>query len=199
MKKTALLLICLFCLFLNTFGQSKAVAKEEVHPEEYSVYKTILEPFKKSSVKQLVIRKFTSGNLDGSSLIWDKDRKTPLLEAFEPETIDEYNSRLSKPTELKNNFGIDMPVNLVTDKELKPIFDRKKETNLTKNAVEVMEKRYQTKYIITFSRVSFDKSNTSALVHVEFVCDEGCSRGYIYILSKTDNRWSVIESLHTRF
>jgi hypothetical protein len=175
------------------------VAKEEVHPEEYSVYKTILEPFKKSSVKQLVIRKFTSGNLDGSSLIWDKDRKTPLLEAFEPETIDEYNSRLSKPTELKNNFGIDMPVNLVTDKELKPIFDRKKETNLTKNAVEVMEKRYQTKYIITFSRVSFDKSNTSALVHVEFVCDEGCSRGYIYILSKTDNRWSVIESLHTRF
>ena len=199
MKKTSLLLICLFCLFLNTFGQSKAVAKEEVHPEEYSVYKTILEPFKKSSVKQLVIRKFTSGNLDGSSLIWDKDRKTPLLEAFEPETIDEYNSRLSKPTELKNNFGIDMPVNLVTDKELKPIFDRKKETNLTKNAVEVMEKRYQTKYIITFSRVSFDKSNTSALVHVEFVCDEDCSRGYIYILSKTDNRWSVIESLHTRF
>jgi hypothetical protein len=198
MKKTALLLICLFCLFLNTSGQYKAIAKEEIHPEEYNVYKTILEPFLKSSFKQLVIRKFTSGNADESSLI-SGDRKTSLLKAFEPETIDEYNSRLSKPTELKNNFAIDMPVNLVTDKELKPIFDRKKETNLTENAVEVMEKQYQTKVIITFSRVSFNKSNTLALVHVEFVSDLSYSRGYIYILSKIDNRWSVRESLHTRF
>lgn len=198
MKNAVLLFTFLLCLFLNAFGQSETLTNEKIQPEEYCVYKTILEPFLKNNpTKQLVIRKFTSGSAVADSFI-SGDRKTALLKTFEPETIDDYNSRHNKPSELKNDFGVDMPVNLVTDEELKPIFDGKKEKDFTESAIEAMEKRYQTKYLITFSRVSFNKSRTLALVHVEFLCGIACSKGFIYIMWKEDNRWIVLDSLHTR-
>jgi hypothetical protein len=198
MKNAATLITFLFCLFLNTFGQSKTVTKEEVQPDEYSVYKAVLESLLKDpTTKQLVIRKFTSGSAVENSCLCG-DRKTVLLKAFELETLEDYNLRHYKPFELKNNFGVDIPVNLVTDEELKLIFDKEKEKDLTETASQAMEKRYQSKMLITFSRVSFDKSSPSALVHVEYICGLSCSRGFIYILSKRDNRWSIVDSLHTR-
>jgi hypothetical protein len=199
MKNAAILFAFLFCLFLNTFGQSKTVAKEEIHPEEYSVYKSILENWViKPNTKQVVIRKFTSGSAVADSSI-SETNKARLVRGLNLETLEDYNSRHNKPFELKNNFGVEIPVKLVTDEELKPIFDKEKEKDFTETALQAMQKRYQTTKLVPFSRVSFDKSHPIAILHAEYLCGISCSSGYIYFLRKEDNRWTIVDTLHTRW
>jgi hypothetical protein len=128
-----------------------------------------------------------------------EDNKARLVRGFQLETLEDYNSRHNKPFELKNNFGIEIPVKLVTDRELKPIFDKEKEKDFNETSLQAMQKRYQTTMLVAFSRVSFDRSRPLAIVHAEFICGMRCSSGFIYFLSKKDNRWTIDDTLHTRW
>ena len=175
--------------------------EEKSCPNEYGVYSAVLKQrlANHPSIKQIVIRKITGGGRIASSLV-SSQVETALLsnkDLVEAELIENYNADHDKPIELKDKFCVDLPLFLVTDENLKPIFEASKADFTGESAGKAMEKKYGTSRIIKFSRVAFNKSKSVALVHAEVSCPGACGNGDIYFLTKKDGKWTVIMTFNT--
>jgi hypothetical protein len=112
-----------------------------------------------------------------------------------PETFESHKAINQKPSELKDEFGVDVPVILLTEEELRPILKKVQEAYTEKDGVnnyaEFMEQRYKTRYIITLSKVGFNKERNQALLHIEHLCGAECAGGAYVFLQKQVNSWTI--------
>jgi hypothetical protein len=189
MKKALLLLTILFCCIVNV------VAQEQIEPEEYRIYKALLEKeFITPKSKQIVISKFTTfadlDEVNTSSFIRRKLSQVKL------ETLNSYNSRNRKSYELKNNFNINLIVNLITEEDLIPI-RRKEKADLGESYKAAFREKFSTENLISFSRVGFNRKMNQALIQVGYSCGTTCGESNYIVLSKKNNRWIITKKLMT--
>lgn len=203
MKTSLLLFSILFCCSLIVFAQKDSLKSEKIQSDEYQVYKAVLkEMFIKPVTKQIVIRNLTSdmkyGSLSAKTILMELGRENiPVL----PETIEDYQSKQQKFVELKNEFGIDIPVNLVTNQEINPILNKWQE-NLSSNNPdkayrEIMTQKYETTTVITFSNIGFNKEKNQALLSVLQYCGSLCGSSHYLFLIKEDNNWTIKKRMLT--
>ena len=191
MKKTLLIFTILFCCAFITFAQKDSIVQEKAETEEYSVYKAVLkELFIKPNTKQLVIRKLT---INEPYKTFYNFRNKPINQ----EMIENFSSANLKQAELKDDFGVDIPVSLVTEEELRAIFDTYYADITGKIYEEVMKKKYNTSRIVWFSRVGFNKDKNQAMLHVGYSCGATCGQGLFVFLSKRDGNWIILDKLPT--
>lgn len=179
MKKGALLFTILFCCIFN------ARAQEQIEPEEYEVYKALLNNmhFITRDAKQIFIMKFTADHWDGSTFL--PKEKIQQLSQVRSSTLKDYKLRNSKSLELKNNFGVSANVNLIPENLV---------TFLRSGApYEDFVKKAGAEYGIALSRVGFNKKKNQALIHVDFrnISDPKFAFGYYFLLSKKDGNWII--------
>jgi hypothetical protein len=187
MKKRILLFTILLCCAFNV------VAQEHTEPEEYSIYKVLLESwFINTNTKHVVIRKFTSNEDSDKAIISSFIRRK--LSQVKPDTLDDYFNRNRKSFELKDNFGISPIVSLITEEDLLPI-RRKEKADLGEAYKKAFKEQYSTEYLIWFSRVGFNKSKNQALIQVSYSCGTTCGEGNYVILSKKKDRWIIKKKL----
>jgi hypothetical protein len=187
--KKALLLTILFCCIVSV------IAQEQIEPEEYKVYKVLLEEeFITPKTKQIVISKFTtiadSDEANTSSFIRRK------LSQVKSDTLNDYNSHDRRSYELNNNFGISLNVSLITEEDLIPI-RRKEKADLGESYKATFKEKFSTENLISFSRVGFNRKMNQALIQVGYSCGTTCGESNYIILSKKNNRWIIKKKLMT--
>jgi hypothetical protein len=182
MKKAILLLTILLCCLFT------AVAQEQIESVEYQVYKVFLEDFITPTTKNVVITKFTtskdSDDLNTRSFIRRK------LSQVESETLNNYLSRNHKSYELKNSFGINVNVTLITEEDLISI-RRQEKADLGEAYKAAFREKFSTEYQLSFSRVGFNRKMSQALIHFGYNCGTTCGEGNYVVLSKKNNRWII--------
>jgi hypothetical protein len=192
MKKAVLFITILFISLVNAIAQQNSNVQKPIKSNEYDIYKIVLkELFIKPDTKQLVIHNFTSGEFIGeqqTSQFQILDRENIPVEA---DTIENYNTLNKEAAKLKYKFGISPKVNLATDAELKPIFEKIKEGDRGKAYKDALMKKYETTTIIRLSRVGFNKSKNQALIHVGYICGVLCGEGRYIVLSKENDVWTI--------
>lgn len=185
MKKALLQL--LIVLFGGVFG---GLAQNKIEPEDYDVYRALLE-----NRNGAVISKFTFKQ-DLKYFLKSPAHKSELS-ILEADTRKNYQKRNQKPFELQKNFGAGFTVNLVSYENLRPFYDRLKESELA--AEKALMEKYGTNTVITFSRAGFNKNKTQALLGVEYdigLCGT-CRESYLVVLSKEEGRWIVKKKILT--
>ena len=114
------------------------------------------------------------------------------------ETIENVNSINQQSYELKDNFGVGVIVNLVTEEDLRPIRKTLKDDIAGGAYTEAFEKKSPTAgKQVWFSRIGFDKLKTQALVHVGYSCGHLCGYGHFVLLTKYKDGWKIKKKMQT--
>ncbi len=168
-----------------------ASAQNTPDSEEYSVYASLLEQkFIRPENKQLVIRKQTM--IDDFD---DKGMRTKILDyskLFAEETTCDFEIRNKKPTELSDKFNLNVKIKFLVQEEIKEIFGANHPLSAEQEGWESFRKKYPTtRWVITFSRVGFNREKTKAFVFVGDACGPLCGEGNAYLLLKKDNIWKI--------
>lgn len=177
MRKAVLLFTILFCCILN------ALVQEQVEAEEYEICKAWLEnAFITPETKQIILMKFTADYHDGFDFL--PSEKKRQLSQLQSSTLKSYKLRNRKSVELKNNFGVNPIVNLIS-KDL-PDF-------MNDRCYEDFAEKFGAKFRIAFSRVGFNKKKNQALIHVQYKPNSNSkyAAGNYFLLSKEDGNWVI--------
>lgn len=178
MNKTILLLTFLVCCFYN------ASAQRMIEAEEYEVYKAVLGEGKN------VVSNFTVNDDALNYLIKNRKKELSFIES---ETRKSYNARNRNSAQLQNNFGKNVFVSLIADKDLKEIYDKLGENKYELTIENELMAKYGSATLITLSRVGFNKNKTQALLGINAntgLCGT-CSISFYYILKKENDNWTI--------
>ena len=176
MRKLLLSFTILFCWFLHI------AAQKQIEPEEYAVYKVLLD-----DGYQSVVSKFTV--TDELKSVF-KVRKQELS-IVQPETRRNFNQRNEKSFELQDNFGIKPNVKLVVGDEVSLYFEMAMKNDLA--AENAFYEKFGARSLVYLSRVGFNKIKTQALVSLTSnggFCGT-CSTNFVFVLSKQTDAWKI--------
>lgn len=185
------LLSIIFIINLFIFGSISTSAQEKPDSEEYLVYTSLLEHrFIKPEINQLVIRKQTM--IDDFE---EKSARTAILDAskfYGEEIMTDFQSRNKTSAELTDNFNLKVRINLLAQEQIVEIFAAAHPLSANQDGWNSFYEKYpSTHFIITFSRVGFNKEKTKAFVFVGDACGPTCGEGNAFWLLKKDSVWKV--------
>lgn len=196
-------------------GLPPPVPAPEVKPEakeadDYAVYRALLEAWHNGETPQaMVIARATASSFP----LADKLKPEYRRELRVPDkVVDDYMAKRESSLELVNAFGVSVPVFLVGEAELDPIFYEPLSEELKelyrqarpgepdpyiyrKNAWDLFHKRYPgTMGIIRLSRVAYDKRRTMAIVYATHERGIQAAAGLLFVFAKGPDGWAVTGS-----
>ncbi len=151
--------------------------KCSVTQAEIALFKSYLGP--ESSESQTVVTStYVSPELDVDSL---NLRLAANGRGIPPDVREDFKKQNSKSCNIDPFGGVEK-IGFITEAEL---------DQLSKQSSNEFRKRFGTKsYLVTFSRVGFNKERSLALVHVSVAADR-FGNGALYLFEKKQNKWVV--------
>jgi hypothetical protein len=81
---------------------------------------------------------------------------------------------------------------LIREKELDSIFN-----NPDVYGYDILYEKYNATSFVEISTPLFNKSNDKMIFTINYYCGDLCGRGLIYVLSKQNNKWKIIDTIGT--
>lgn len=200
MKTVLLVLLILFCCVFSVSAQKESASLDKVQFDIYQVYKAVLkELFIKPHTKQIAIRHLTSGAKTSNSNAVEKHNLIELVTeslSIESKIVDNYQAINLKPSELKDEFELEVPTILLNEKGLNETLKEIKENYPKDEVNEKFKEFFKQRYkgmAFTFSNIGFNNQRNQALLHVEY--DVGgfrndCMGMYVFLI-KDSNSWTI--------
>ncbi len=162
--------------------------------EEYAVYNAILVQFESAKPTQIVINSSTNSQTTSAFVgvvcgLAPSGAKRPDVDA---DTASDFDTKNAKTSLLDRQFDSKIPYALVTDQELRAIFDERAAGRIDPDSWTRFYQRYPgAPGILAFSRVGFNTKKNQALVYA--VLQHGClgGSGRFLVLTKDDKPWKV--------
>ncbi len=198
-------LALLALLWPSPGAAQKPASDDAVTPEEYAVYSAYLRTVLRSKhfaedelpskqLKTLVVVDHTGGPYNEQSEgDWSKYAKEKLSE-MDPALMENFLARNKAAVRLGNQFEASLNVVLVSQEEIDGIFT--KSPKGPDFGWEGFYHRFPDSQGFTkFSRVAFSADGKQALMRVDSSCDWLCGAGYMILLEKKEDAWTVKKGL----
>jgi len=197
MRKWKLMLI----LFFIFYACQKNINRYEIGPEEYKIYKTLIDEFYMTSDCSLIVIKRNLVTTPERMKIDTSGWYAEVDSLMDTHTRIDFSSKSGEMRHLKNKFPLETPYVLVDDQEINSL-----SYNMDQNHMVIWEQFYK-KFpkslgFIAFSPIGFNKEKNVALVYYEIEKDHLDSFGAVVLLEKRKalmNTWHVRKEISRWF
>lgn len=172
----------------------KLAAADNLDSEEYQIYSLILnENFKGSN--DLIVKQSTSGSHSISFGNTYYEALKSENQNLDTTIFIDFDAKNKATYNLDNKFeGSTKPVKLISDEELKYIFDSQ---DLNKDWNEFYKRYSKSNSMIQFTRVGFNLDKSQAVVEVGNYYASLGADGFIVYLVKENNVWKIVKTINT--
>jgi hypothetical protein len=169
---------------------------DPVKKEEYRLYSALLETGLQSfggdlgtedEISVIVIEDHTCWCLRTRYLYGASGQCDSVIEelpALKQETYDDFEAKNKDPQVLDGTFTVSVPVIVLSEEDIEALFD-------TSDWGQSLLEKYNSKAILTLSRIGFDTEMNQALVYAGIYTAWNAGIGYYVLLNKENGVWEV--------
>jgi hypothetical protein len=187
------LAVCVLALLAGCGSGSQTPAATPVPSDEYQVYRAVIDYlyFSQGAPEQLVIQVETESGDPGGGRI-DRTRTDYIAQQMaaylDPVTLADFAERSQRTEKLKDQFGLPVPVRLLTRDQLRDFFSAPETDGW---------ERFFAEYpgapgTLALSQVGFNEGRTQAMVYAGQQSGWLSGSGNVYLLNKTEDGWRVV-------
>lgn len=177
----------LVLLAVSVCASSQLVETAAIEQEEYAVYSAMMPSIYGSRHYVIANPTFYSGSLESKNEI---EFSLPGGPPASQQTFDDFLRRNRSNRWLTRKLDLQTGYVLVDFAEIKKIASFEPRDDWK----EFHRKYPEAPGYITISRVGFDEGRNQALVLTRFVCHPLCVEGVYVLLTKTDEKWKVVNT-----